>query len=268
LRYLFVLLFLFISFNFFSEDIFETLNGQVSYIRYISLLANSPNAANTEYFKYGNEVYFNKNKKIIKRIFSKELGNIINKELQYNYDINQRLNEEIYIINGKYSYKKVYRYTNNRIIEIKKINDLNEIEILESYNYSENFTKCEIIIIDQKENKIITKKIIFYDTNKIIKEEYYYGTSNIPDIIFFEYDSDNNMIRRIEKNKNGEIIEKEYKYDENNNLIKKVYKGNNKKIVTLYKYIIFDEQQNWIEREIYINGKFHDKENRIIKYFK
>jgi hypothetical protein len=195
-------------------------------------------------------------------------------------------------MNGSFL-KESYNYVNNQLTSVSILNLGGERTEVLKYDERNNLEKKELpdsnstFYFYDDSNKLIKDSISFpYDPNLIIVSNYYYNKrgdldsmttiENLTHIEKMSYVVEkftNSLINEriwynITENGGREIVEKiKYNYNENGYVSKIDEENFNKNIrnIKTYNYT-YDEYNNWIKSEEFINDKFNKIKNRKIFY--
>ena len=138
--------------------------------------------------------------------------------------------------------------------ESTKYNKYGDIVEKRQYSYKEG------------EDVVIAVNTYCYDKNRRKKIHLEHGIPNDRAYYFitsFIYNNSDQLIRWETTGNSRVYPESKYEYNENGDLIKDCYHSKTEE----HKYLKFDENNNWIERKIYIDGVLFSKTIREIKYY-
>lgn len=212
----------------------------------------------------------------------------VKRKIKFKYNFNKKLVKELwYTSDKKNDYKMILKYKKGKLVkQIDK--DLNE-----NYYYLSNYQYDNygfINKIEEFENDSLTSICVFQNDSlgKKLKIETYNSNNKLKEIVTNEYNKFGNQTTLVKCNANNKIISKiVYTYDIETNLIEETefledrtrYKQYNmmgdeilsvseitKDEIIVYTYI-YDENNNWIEKITYYNGKPTVIEEREILYY-
>ena len=225
-----------------SVLLFNTANAQKGKIKKIKEIKFKPEMKN--YFNSGDPVinyyitYFNHYG--VDSLLEEYRHNTLVAKTIYSYDIKHRLIEgKEYVFDQEkdslYSYEYFYNSSDSLVLEAE-LTDGNIDRFIE-YQYSDNM--------------IIKKKTCFSDNLKV--------RQHIDTILL---DTKGRTIKEL-----CSVMNSSYEYDSSGNEKLICFWGGNYKQCWTYEYIKFDNQNNWIERKEYLEGKFNYLVKRKIEYY-
>jgi|GEM_PF-4950980 len=158
-----------------------------------------------------------------------------------------------------------YEYDNNyNLISILKEDDKEVIQEKIQYEYRDDFLTKEIKY--DKDGKIVSIKENTYKGANLLSTNNYSAYGYINNIIYYEYDEDNNLIKEYLKKKNSnKTLTKEYKYKKGKLLTELYYDNFNE--ITQKDFYKYDKSDNLIEKYIFDYTYGSSKmPNKILEY--
>lgn len=206
-----------------------------------------------------NEVYFDKNMRVLKRV-----NNEYRYSTDYLYDSSGKiLKESQNRINGDFISEINYSYKDNLLITKSENSGIGRYEERYSYDKNGNCIKMEKYNFDISETLPVFYRGSSYDKNnkKIEEKEYSYEKEKDRYINIstkkYEYSSDGKIGKVVEKRGSEELIVKEYS---NNKVMFEKYYSKKRKMVAknIYRY----DEKNQIVSEEYYNKNMMYKKNQ------
>jgi YD repeat-containing protein len=200
-----------------------------------------------ERYKYNNE-----GKKVYSYKSNNEDG--LEEKIDYKYNDDGQLVKKVIKTADGYIQTEKYKYdeAGNKIREVDNREQDGELlaEFEKKLKYNDNHKLLELKLF--RNDKLIRTEEYDYDDkgNKILEKingEYALSGKEHSKWNEWEYDDSGNLLKKLVKNKNGDIIKgKKYKYDDNNREIKKIYLTKNGEIEKTDK-IIYDEKEQLVK---------------------
>lgn len=216
-------------------------------------------------YKYDNEGF------LIERIIF-TLGEM---DFRYTFKYDEKGNKiemTCYNSDGSLNDKTTYKYDiKDNQVEIIMYNSNEKLEEKSEYTYNDKDIKMDgKLELFKPDGSLDFSTIYNYDEkgNKI--ELYSYESNrNFRNNDTFKYDDKGNLIEFISLYPNGNVYSKDtYKYDEKGNQIEKITFNSNSEIkeniTTKYDY---DENENWVKKNVYSNKTLLYIKERKIEYY-
>ena len=121
---------------------------------------------------------------------------------------------------------------------------------------------------DEEDWEEYTYNYSYNEKNQLVLEEYKANVDTVFDIEFIQDSLGNIVTRYVFKSTESNSFNTEYKYDEYDNCIKEKNIQYDGSICRKTYHLQYDEQDNWIKQQEYIDGEPRETQIREIIYFK